>query len=107
MRGVWIYEIAELAGMRRSEVEKQKAFASRRTTGHDRPMVEGAILVTGERCTGKDQYEPVLGIGDVLNNKVLSDCSCEKVSGIFIYPPYRNIGLARDIFLRSRDVLTR
>ena len=24
LRGVWIYEIAELAGMRRSEVEKQK-----------------------------------------------------------------------------------
>jgi predicted P-loop ATPase len=33
LRGVWIYEIAELAGMRRSEVEKQKAFASRT---HDR-----------------------------------------------------------------------
>jgi Virulence-associated protein E len=33
LRGVWIYEIADLAGMRRSEVEKVKAFASR---SHDR-----------------------------------------------------------------------
>jgi hypothetical protein len=29
LRGVWIYEIADLAGMKRSEVEKVKAFASR------------------------------------------------------------------------------
>jgi hypothetical protein len=33
LRGVWIYEIADLAGMKRSEVEKVKAFASRT---HDR-----------------------------------------------------------------------
>jgi hypothetical protein len=33
VRGVWIFEIADLAGMRRSEVEKVKAFASRT---HDR-----------------------------------------------------------------------
>jgi predicted P-loop ATPase len=33
LRGVWIYEIADLAGMKRSEVEKVKAFASR---SHDR-----------------------------------------------------------------------
>jgi hypothetical protein len=33
MRGVWIFEIADLAGMKRSEVEKVKAFASRT---HDR-----------------------------------------------------------------------
>jgi len=33
MRGVWIFEIADLAGMKRSEVEKVKAFASR---SHDR-----------------------------------------------------------------------
>jgi hypothetical protein len=33
LRGVWIYEIADLAGMKRGEVEKVKAFASR---SHDR-----------------------------------------------------------------------
>jgi predicted P-loop ATPase len=33
VRGVWIFEIADLAGMRRSEVERVKAFASRT---HDR-----------------------------------------------------------------------
>ena len=33
LRGVWIYEIADLAGMKRSEVEKVKAFATR---SHDR-----------------------------------------------------------------------
>jgi hypothetical protein len=33
VRGVWIFEIADLAGMKRSEVEKVKAFASRT---HDR-----------------------------------------------------------------------
>jgi hypothetical protein len=33
LRGVWIYEIADLAGMKRAEVEKIKAFASRT---HDR-----------------------------------------------------------------------
>jgi hypothetical protein len=32
-RGVWLYEIADLAGMKKSEVEKVKAFASRT---HDR-----------------------------------------------------------------------
>jgi len=33
LRGVWLYEIADLAGLRRAEVEKIKAFASRT---HDR-----------------------------------------------------------------------
>jgi predicted P-loop ATPase len=33
VRGIWIYEIADLAGMKRGEVEKIKAFASRT---HDR-----------------------------------------------------------------------
>jgi hypothetical protein len=33
VRGVWLFEIADLAGMKRSEVEKVKAFASRT---HDR-----------------------------------------------------------------------
>ena len=33
VRGVWIFEIADLAGMKRSEVEKVKSFASRT---HDR-----------------------------------------------------------------------
>jgi predicted P-loop ATPase len=33
LRGVWVFEIADLAGMKRGEVEKVKAFASR---SHDR-----------------------------------------------------------------------
>lgn len=31
LQGVWLYEIADLAGMHRADVEKVKAFASRRT----------------------------------------------------------------------------
>jgi predicted P-loop ATPase len=41
-RGVWLYEIADLAGMKKSEVEKVKAFASRT---HDRARAAYARTV--------------------------------------------------------------
>jgi predicted P-loop ATPase len=60
LRGVWIYEIADLAGMRRSEVEKVKAFASR-THDRARPAYGRRRIDAGRRgiligTTNDDQY---------------------------------------------------
>jgi predicted P-loop ATPase len=60
LRGVWIYEIADLAGMKRSEVEKVKAFASR-THDRARPAYGRRRVDAGRRgiligTTNDDQY---------------------------------------------------
>lgn len=44
LRGVWIYELAELAALRRSEVESQKAYISKKHDRYRRPYGEGPIL---------------------------------------------------------------
>ena len=55
LRGIWLYEIADLAGLRRAEVEKVKAFASRT---HDR-----ARPAYGRRRVDADHKQVVLGHG--------------------------------------------
>jgi hypothetical protein len=60
LRGVWIYEIADLAGMRRSEVEKIKAFASR-THDRARPAYGRRVVNSPRRgiiigTTNDDEY---------------------------------------------------
>ena len=60
VRGVWIFEIADLAGMKRSEVEKVKAFASR-THDRARPAYGRQRIDAPRRCifigtTNDDQY---------------------------------------------------
>lgn len=60
VRGIWIYEIADLAGMRRSEVEKIKAFASR-THDRARPAYGRRRVDAARRCifigtTNEDEY---------------------------------------------------
>lgn len=41
LRGVWIYELAELAALRKSDVEAQKAYISKRHDRYRRPYGEG------------------------------------------------------------------
>jgi predicted P-loop ATPase len=60
VRGVWIFEIADLAGMKRSEVERVKAFASR---AHDRarPAYGRRRVDAARRCifiatTNEEEY---------------------------------------------------
>lgn len=60
VRGVWIYEIADLAGMRRADVEKVKAFASR-THDRARPAYGRRRIDAPRRCiffatTNEDEY---------------------------------------------------
>jgi hypothetical protein len=60
VRGVWLFEIADLAGMRRSEVEKVKAFASR-THDRARPAYGRRRIDAARRCifigtTNDDEY---------------------------------------------------
>jgi predicted P-loop ATPase len=60
VRGVWIFEIADLAGMKRTEVEKVKAFASR-THDRARPAYGRQRIDAPRRCifigtTNDDQY---------------------------------------------------
>jgi putative DNA primase/helicase len=60
LRGVWIYEIADLAGMKRAEVEKVKAFASR-THDRARPAYGRRRVDAPRRCifiatTNEDEY---------------------------------------------------
>jgi len=60
VRGVWIFEIAELTGMRRAEVEKIKAFASR-THDRARPAYGRRRVDAPRRCifiatTNEDEY---------------------------------------------------
>ncbi len=60
VRGVWIFEIADLAGMRRAEVEKIKAFASR-THDRARPAYGRRRVDAPRRCifiatTNEDEY---------------------------------------------------
>lgn len=43
LRGVWIYELAELSSLRRSDVEAQKAYISKRYDRYRRPYGEGPI----------------------------------------------------------------
>ena len=43
LRGVWIYELAELSALRRSDVEAQKAYISKRHDRYRRPYGEGPI----------------------------------------------------------------
>jgi predicted P-loop ATPase len=44
LRGVWIYELAELSSLRRSDVEAQKAYISKRYDRYRRPYGEGPIV---------------------------------------------------------------
>ena len=60
VRGIWIFEIADLAGMRRAEVEKIKAFASR-THDRARPAYGRRRVDAPRRCifiatTNEDEY---------------------------------------------------
>ena len=60
VRGIWIYEIADLAGMKRAEVEKIKAFASR-THDRARPAYGRRRVDAPRRCifiatTNEDEY---------------------------------------------------
>ena len=60
VRGVWIYEIADLAGMRRADVEKIKAFATR-THDRARPAYGRRRVDAPRRCifiatTNEDEY---------------------------------------------------
>ena len=60
VRGVWIFEIADLAGMKRSEVEKVKAFASR-THDRARPAYGRRRIDAARNCifigtTNEDEY---------------------------------------------------
>jgi putative DNA primase/helicase len=41
LRGVWLYELAELSAMRKSDLESQKAFLSKRVDRYRRPYAEG------------------------------------------------------------------
>src|SRR5262249_21348987 len=49
VRGVWLYEIADLAGMKKSEVEKVKAFASRQVD-RARPAYGRHRVDSARRC---------------------------------------------------------
>jgi virulence-associated protein E len=49
VRGVWLYELADLAGMRRADVEKIKAFASR-THDRARPAYGRRRVDAPRRC---------------------------------------------------------
>ena len=60
VRGIWIFEIADLAGMRRADVEKIKAFASR-THDRARPAYGRRRVDAPRRCifiatTNDDEY---------------------------------------------------
>jgi predicted P-loop ATPase len=60
VRGIWLFEIADLAGMRRAEVEKIKAFASR-THDRARPAYGRRRVDAPRRCifiatTNEDEY---------------------------------------------------
>jgi predicted P-loop ATPase len=60
VRGVWLYEIADLAGMRRADVEKVKAFATR-THDRARPAYGRRRVDAPRRCifiatTNEDEY---------------------------------------------------
>lgn len=60
LKGKWIYEIADLAGMKRSEVEVVKAFASR-TADRARPAYGRHVVEQPRRCvlfatTNDDAY---------------------------------------------------
>jgi predicted P-loop ATPase len=60
VRGIWLYEIADLAGLRRAEVEKVKAFASR-THDRARPAYGRRRIDAPRRCifiatTNEDEY---------------------------------------------------
>ncbi len=60
LNGVWIFEIAELANVKRAEVEHVKAFASR-TEDRARPAYGRALISRPRRCilwgsTNNDEY---------------------------------------------------
>jgi predicted P-loop ATPase len=60
VRGRWFYEIAELGGMRRAEVQRVKAFASR-DTDRARPAYGRCVVNAPRRCvfvgtTNDSQY---------------------------------------------------
>ena len=60
VRGVWLFEIADLAGMKRADVEKIKAFATR-THDRARPAYGRRRVDAPRRCiffgsTNEDEY---------------------------------------------------
>jgi hypothetical protein len=60
VRGTWLFEIADLAGMKRADVEKVKAFASR-THDRARPAYGRRRVDAARRCvfiatTNEDEY---------------------------------------------------
>ena len=60
LRGVWIYELAELSSLRRSDVEAQKAYISKRHDRYRRPYGEGPTTwkrqVVFAGTTNDDRY---------------------------------------------------
>ena len=65
VRGVWLFEIADLAGMRRADVEKIKAFATR-THDRARPAYGRRRVDAPRRCTfiattNEDEYSTASG----------------------------------------------
>ncbi len=60
LRGVWIYEFPELSSLRKSDVESQKAFMSKRTDRYRRPYAEGQTTwprqVVFAGTTNDDRY---------------------------------------------------
>ena len=49
MAGVWCVEIAELTGMRRADIERVKAFASRRVDRY-RPSYGRHVITAPRQC---------------------------------------------------------
>lgn len=57
VQGVWLFEIGELAGLRRTEVEKVKSFASRQVD-RARPAYGRCRVDQPRRCTFVATYNP-------------------------------------------------
>jgi Virulence-associated protein E/Bifunctional DNA primase/polymerase, N-terminal len=49
VRGIWLYEIADLAGMSKADVDRTKAFASR-LSDRARPAYARAVVALARRC---------------------------------------------------------
>lgn len=86
MQGIWLYEIADLAGMHRADVEKVKAFASRRVD-RARPAYGRARVDRPRQCiffattndatylkstTGNRRFWPVT-VGHINVTKLVAD----------------------------------
>ena len=88
MQGVWVYEVAELAGMRRTEVEKTKALITRR---HDRARAAYARFK-------EQQPRRCIFIGTTNNAQYLRDATGNRRSWPVAVTRYD-----REAFVRDRD----